>query len=243
MHAAEALDDRRDCEVLSTAVGDCAPKAEGGLALRCDFPERQMLIQADPQAFYLTDHYNDWLMVLVNLTEVRWTAMPMLIEAPWRLVAPASSSPTTMRHRADLAWHVARIANASSARRPISGNRREAAWQCAEPVQSKRLAPMGRAPLEAHTAARQLTAFRDEALQLCVGFTVDRRDMDAYAQSITVPAENFGQSCTGLDDAVEQQVHPIRAVRATRLHCRERPWMLTVSPRLRSARAAEIAAP
>jgi hypothetical protein len=64
-------------------------EAEGGLALRCDFPERQMLLQADPRAFYVTDHYADWPMVLIDLTEVRWDAMPGLIEAAWRLIAPA----------------------------------------------------------------------------------------------------------------------------------------------------------
>jgi hypothetical protein len=62
-------------------------ESEGGLALRCDFPERQMLMQADPRAFYVTEHYVNWPMVLVNLAEVRWDAMPGLIEAAWRLVA------------------------------------------------------------------------------------------------------------------------------------------------------------
>ena len=62
-------------------------ESEGGLALRCDFPERQMLMQADPQAFYVTDHYLDWPMVLINLAEVRWAAMPGLIETAWRMVA------------------------------------------------------------------------------------------------------------------------------------------------------------
>ena len=63
-------------------------EAEGGLALRCDLLERHMLLQADPRAFYLTPHYQDWPMVLVNLMEVRWDAMPGLVEAAWRLVAP-----------------------------------------------------------------------------------------------------------------------------------------------------------
>ena len=62
-------------------------ESEGGLALRCDFPERQMLMQADPQAFYVTDHYIDWPMVLIDLAEVRWAAMPGLIETAWRMVA------------------------------------------------------------------------------------------------------------------------------------------------------------
>ena len=39
-------------------------EAEGGLALRCDFPERHMLMQADPRVFYVTDHYVNWPMVL-----------------------------------------------------------------------------------------------------------------------------------------------------------------------------------
>ena len=62
-------------------------ESEGGLALRCDFPERQMLMQVDPQAFYVTDHYLNWPMVLINLAEVRWAAMPDLIETAWRMVA------------------------------------------------------------------------------------------------------------------------------------------------------------
>jgi hypothetical protein len=62
-------------------------ESEGGLALRCDFPDRQMLMQADPVTFYVTDHYLNWPMVLINLAEVRWAAMPGLIESAWRMVA------------------------------------------------------------------------------------------------------------------------------------------------------------
>jgi len=62
-------------------------EAEGGLALRCDMLDRHMLLQADPRAFYLTPHYQDSPLVLINLMEVRWDAMPGLIEAAWRLVA------------------------------------------------------------------------------------------------------------------------------------------------------------
>jgi hypothetical protein len=63
-------------------------EAEGGLALRCDFIDRQMLLQADPDVFYVTDHYLDYPMVLIDLTRVRWDAMPHLVEGGWRLVAP-----------------------------------------------------------------------------------------------------------------------------------------------------------
>jgi hypothetical protein len=63
-------------------------EAEGGFALRCDFVDRQMLLQADPDVFYVTDHYLDHPMVLIDLTRVRWDAMPYLVLQGWRLVAP-----------------------------------------------------------------------------------------------------------------------------------------------------------
>lgn len=64
-------------------------EAEGGLALRCDPVDRHMLMQADPDTFYLTDHYLNYPMVLVDLGRVRWDAMPGIIEQAWRMVAPA----------------------------------------------------------------------------------------------------------------------------------------------------------
>ncbi len=59
-------------------------EAEGGLAIRCDFVEREMLMQAEPEVFYITDHYKDYPMILVDLTKVRWDAMPYLVEQAWR---------------------------------------------------------------------------------------------------------------------------------------------------------------
>ena len=63
-------------------------EAEGALALRCDFLEREMLLQADPQAFFLTDHYNDFPMVLIRLEYLRADALTDLVERAWRAVAP-----------------------------------------------------------------------------------------------------------------------------------------------------------
>ncbi len=66
-------------------------EAEGGLAIGCDLLERHMLMQADPETFYITDHYADYPMVLVNLANVRWAAMPQLIEQAWRMAASAKA--------------------------------------------------------------------------------------------------------------------------------------------------------
>lgn len=63
-------------------------EAEGGLALRCDFMQREMLLQADPQAFFLTDHYRDYPMILIHLEHLRRDALTDLLERAWRMVAP-----------------------------------------------------------------------------------------------------------------------------------------------------------
>jgi hypothetical protein len=63
-------------------------EAEGALALRCDFLDRQILLQADPDAFFLTDHYLNYPMILVRLNKVRRSSLPDLIERAWRTVAP-----------------------------------------------------------------------------------------------------------------------------------------------------------
>jgi hypothetical protein len=64
-------------------------EAEGALAIRCDFLDRQILLQADPQVFFVTDHYLDYPMLLVRLDRIRLSALPDLIERAWRMVAPA----------------------------------------------------------------------------------------------------------------------------------------------------------
>lgn len=63
-------------------------EAEGALALRCDFLDRQILLQAAPQTFFITDHYLNYPMILVRLSKVRRLELPNLIERAWRLVAP-----------------------------------------------------------------------------------------------------------------------------------------------------------
>lgn len=62
-------------------------EAEGALALRCEFLDRAMLMQADPLAFFFTDHYRDYPMVLIRLEHLRREALAGLVERAWRMVA------------------------------------------------------------------------------------------------------------------------------------------------------------
>jgi hypothetical protein len=64
-------------------------EAEGALAIRCDFLDRQILLQTQPEVFFLTDHYLDYPMVLVRLEKVSRAVLVDVAERAWRLVAPA----------------------------------------------------------------------------------------------------------------------------------------------------------
>jgi hypothetical protein len=63
-------------------------EAEGGLAIRCSFNDRDMLLMAAPEVFYITDHYAPHPAILINLEKVNWDAMPGIIENAWRMAVP-----------------------------------------------------------------------------------------------------------------------------------------------------------
>jgi len=57
------------------------------VALKVDFLDREVLLELDPAAFYLTDHYRPYPAVLVRLKQVRPAMMKQLLEQSWRFVA------------------------------------------------------------------------------------------------------------------------------------------------------------
>jgi hypothetical protein len=63
-------------------------EAEGALALRCDFVDRQILLQVNPGVFFLTDHYRDYPMILVWLEKIDRDALADIVLRGWRMVAP-----------------------------------------------------------------------------------------------------------------------------------------------------------
>jgi hypothetical protein len=64
-------------------------EAEGALAIRCDFLDRQILLQTQPDVFFLTDHYLNYPMILVRLDKISKDVLTDVTERAWRLVAPA----------------------------------------------------------------------------------------------------------------------------------------------------------
>ena len=61
---------------------------EETLVLRMDIVSRDLLMRAEPECFFLTDHYRDYPYVLVRLRKVRERQLSELLEDAWRLVAP-----------------------------------------------------------------------------------------------------------------------------------------------------------
>jgi hypothetical protein len=58
------------------------------LVVRVEADARELLLQADPETFFITDHYAGHPWVLVRLPRVERAALAALLEEAWQLVAP-----------------------------------------------------------------------------------------------------------------------------------------------------------
>ena len=60
------------------------------LVVRCLRPERETLLESEPEAFTLTDHYRDHDYVLIRLPAVDRDLLDERLTESWRLVAPVT---------------------------------------------------------------------------------------------------------------------------------------------------------
>jgi len=58
------------------------------LVIRVDFGEREILMEIDPNTFYITDHYRAYPAMLVRIATVDPRELRRLFEQRWRAVAP-----------------------------------------------------------------------------------------------------------------------------------------------------------
>lgn len=63
-------------------------EAEGWLAIRCDFVDREILLQSAPHVFHLTPHYENYPMILVDLAAVDDDTLLEIVARAWRKQAP-----------------------------------------------------------------------------------------------------------------------------------------------------------
>lgn len=59
----------------------------GSLVVRIDFEQRAELVAAEPDTYYLTDHYVGYPAVLVRLSRIRADALADLLRSAWRFVS------------------------------------------------------------------------------------------------------------------------------------------------------------
>ena len=62
-------------------------EAEGWLAIRCDFVDREILLQSAPHVFHLTPHYENYPAILVDLSVIDRRALLEVLERGWRMAA------------------------------------------------------------------------------------------------------------------------------------------------------------
>jgi hypothetical protein len=58
------------------------------MAIRIDFADRDVLLELDPETFYLTDHYRPYPAVLVRLKHIPVGLLRQVVEQAWRFQAP-----------------------------------------------------------------------------------------------------------------------------------------------------------
>jgi hypothetical protein len=65
-----------------------SPGEEGALVLRVDPDERPLLVEARPDVFFVTPHYEGWPLVLARLDAIDDDELRGRIEDSWAVVAP-----------------------------------------------------------------------------------------------------------------------------------------------------------
>jgi hypothetical protein len=68
------------------------------MAIKIDYADREVLMEMDPNTFYLTDHYRPYPAILIRLKRVSPALMEEILDKAWRLQAPKSRA-TTGRSR------------------------------------------------------------------------------------------------------------------------------------------------
>ena len=58
------------------------------LVVKVGFYERKYMMEAEPEVFYITDHYRDYPAVLVRLPAIRAERLREVLEDAWRALAP-----------------------------------------------------------------------------------------------------------------------------------------------------------
>jgi hypothetical protein len=62
------------------------------LVVRTDFEQREALMAADPDTYYITDHYLHYEWILIRMSRVHADALRDLLRGAWRSATAAAAS-------------------------------------------------------------------------------------------------------------------------------------------------------
>ncbi|MEP6909909.1 MAG: MmcQ/YjbR family DNA-binding protein [Actinomycetota bacterium] len=71
-----------------------SPHVHGALALNCDPGELPLILEARPEMFFVTPHYNGYPIVLVHLDHADPKELAERIEESWLIAAPTKLADT-----------------------------------------------------------------------------------------------------------------------------------------------------
>jgi hypothetical protein len=74
--------------VRGKAFAWLSPHEHGALVLRCDEGERPLMIEARPDVFWTSPHYDGYPMVLVHLDAIDLDELEDRVAESWLLAAP-----------------------------------------------------------------------------------------------------------------------------------------------------------
>lgn len=63
------------------------------IAIKVPMDVRDMLIEARPDTFFITDHYRGYPAILVRLTKIKSAEMRDLLQMSWEFTAPKKRTP------------------------------------------------------------------------------------------------------------------------------------------------------
>ena len=63
------------------------------IAIKVPMDVRDMLMQAKPETFFITDHYRGYPAVLVRLKKIKAAEMRDLLQMSWDFIAPKKQTP------------------------------------------------------------------------------------------------------------------------------------------------------
>ena len=62
---------------------------DGSIVMRVgSIEQRDMMLELDPDTYFITDHYKDWAGVLVRLSAISPGELKIMLERVWRQIAP-----------------------------------------------------------------------------------------------------------------------------------------------------------